>query len=372
MNARKTWQHYAPFVYTFAFAIMLLWALYRWRNALLPFMVGLLLAYLLMPIVKWIERWLPGKNRWAEARRVTAIGMVFLVFMGVFAFVAFIGITTIVHQSSEMLQNASTFVDTVIAKGHQLTAAIYDKVPANIKQPVDNAIKSFGDSLTGSLTGSVSGGSSIVSKITGSFGTIFGFAAVPLFLFYIMKDSETIQKNIYKELPPAASKHARAVVNIIECVMGRYIRAQILIGSIVGLTSFIGFIIFKIPFAYALPLAFFNGLFDMIPTIGPFIGGGIVAVIVLALVPGEIVPVIILLAAIQIIKNIFIVPKVAADCLRLHASLIIFLLVVGGIFWGIWGVVFLVPIVATLVDVFSYVRSVNKEQESSPNALPSD
>ena len=57
MNARKTWQHYAPFVYTFAFAIMLLWALYRWRNALLPFMVGLLLAYLLMPIVKWIERW---------------------------------------------------------------------------------------------------------------------------------------------------------------------------------------------------------------------------------------------------------------------------------------------------------------------------
>ena len=93
--------------------------------------------------------------------------------------------------------------------------------------------------------------------------------------------------------------------------------------------------IFRIPFAYALPLAFFNGVFDMIPTIVPFIGAGIVAVIVLALVPGAVIPVIILLAAIQIVKNMFIVPKVASNYLRLHAALIIFLLVVGGVVWGI-------------------------------------
>lgn len=80
------------------------------------------------------------------------------------------------------------------------------------------------------------------------------------------------------------------------------------------------------------------------------------------------------MVVIQILKNIFIVPKVASDCLRLHASVIIFLLVIGGVFWGVWGVVLLVPIVATLVDVFSYVRSVNAKSDTKPPgaALPAD
>jgi predicted PurR-regulated permease PerM len=294
--------------------------------------------------------------------------------MGVFAFAAFITITTIVHQADQIMENASTFVTSVMDKGHQLTAAIYDKAPANVKGQVDGVIKSLGDSLTGSLSASASSGSNLASKLTGSLGTVAGFAAVPLFLFYILKDSDTIQANIYKELPPTASKHAKVVVGIVECVMGRYIRAQILIGAIVGAVSFAGFLVFRVPFAYALPLAFANGLFDMIPTIGPFIGGGLVAVVVLALVPGAIVPVLILLVVIQVLKNIFIVPKVASTCLRLHASLIVFLLVVGGVFWGVWGVVLLVPIVATLVDVFVYVRSLNARDGTkvSGNALPSD
>lgn len=374
MSIRKTLENYATFIFTFALAFIILAVLYKFKTTLLPFMVGLLLAYLLMPIIKVIEKRIPGKSSAAETKRAIAIGLIFVTFMGVFAFAAFITIITIAHQANEIMANASTFVTSVMDKGHQLTAAIYNRAPANVKSQVDGLIKSFGDSLTGSLNGSAASGSNLVSKLTGSFGIIAGFAAMPLFLFYILKDSEKIQENIYKELPPAASKHTKAVVGIVECVLGRYIRAQILIGSIVGVVSFAGLLIFKVPFAYALPLAFANGFFDMIPTIGPFIGGGLVAVVVLALVPGAIVPVLILMVVIQVLKNIFIVPKVASTRLRLHASVVIFLLVIGGVFWGVWGVVLLVPIVATLVDVFVYVRALNAKRGTRlpENALPSD
>jgi predicted PurR-regulated permease PerM len=374
MKIRKTLENYAPFIWTFAIAFIILSVLYKFKDTLLPFMVGLLLAYLLMPIIKFIEKWLPGKSTAAETKRALAIGIIYISFMGVFAFAAFITITTLVHQANQIMANASTFVTAVMDKGHQLTAAIYNNAPADVKGQVDGLIKSFGDSMTGSLSGSATAGNSIVTKLTGSLGLVAGFAAVPLFLFYIMKDSEKIQENIYKELPPTASKHTKAVVGIVECVLGRYIRAQILIGSIVGVVSFAGLLIFKVPFVYALPLAFANGFFDMIPTIGPFIGGALVAVVVLALVPGAIVPVLILLVVIQVLKNIFIVPKVASTCLRLHASVIIFLLVIGGVFWGVWGVVLLVPIVATLVDVFVYVRELNAKPGTKlpETALPSD
>ena len=374
MSIRKTLENYAPFIFTFALAFSILAVLYRFKTTLLPFMVGLLLAYLLMPIIKVIEKWVPGKSIAAETKRAVAIGFIFITFMGVFAFAAFITITTIAHQADQIMANASTFVTSVMDKGHQLTSAIYNRAPANVKSQVDGVIRSLGDNLTGSLSGGAAAGTSFAKTMTGSLGTIAGFAAVPLFVFYILKDSEKIQDNIYRELPPQAAKHAKAVVGIVECVMGRYIRAQILIGSIVGLVTFAGFLVFRVPFAYALPLAFANGLFDMIPTIGPFIGGALVAVIVLALVPRAIVPVLILMVVIQVLKNIFIVPKVASTCLRLHASIIIFLLVVGGVFWGVWGVVLLVPIAATLVDVFVYVRSLNAKTDTElpGTALPAD
>ena len=338
--------------------VSILWALYAWRMTLLPFMLGLLMAYLFWPIVKLIERVIPGKGRAAEARRVFTILFVLVSVLGVFSFAIFIFVTTLLHTSTEMISNASRMINNIIATGQEWTSSIRDKFPAGMRDQVDAVVNNLGSSLAGGVTGSLTSGQSFANTIMGSLGYILGFAAVPVFLFYLLKDSEKIQKNIYAELPPATAKHVRNISHIIECVLGRYIRGELLLGAVVGSMSLAGLLIIGVPFA--IPLAVFNGFCEMIPTIGPIVGGVVMSLVTLALAPEKVLWVVALAFLVQLLENNLLAPRIMSSCLRLHPALILLLLVMGGFFWGFWGLVLTVPITATLVDIFTYVRGVNR------------
>jgi predicted PurR-regulated permease PerM len=79
----------------------------------------------------------------------------------------------------------------------------------------------------------------------------------------------------------------------------------------------------------------------------------------LAIAPEKILWVIFLAFGVQLLENNILVPRIQAANLRLHPALVLFLLVTGSYFWGFWGLVFTVPLVATVVDVFKYVHSMN-------------
>ena len=86
--------------------------------------------------------------------------------------------------------------------------------------------------------------------------------------------------------------------------------------------------------------------------------------------PHKAVWAVLLAIVVQLLENNLIVPKIMGNCLRLHPSLILLLLVLGGSFWGFWGLVLTVPITATLVDIFSYVRSINRETSARTPTAP--
>jgi predicted PurR-regulated permease PerM len=60
--------------------LVLAWA---WRGVLLPFVIGLILAYLMLPGVNWLEKKLPPKNKCQKARRIAAILIVFVITIGI-------------------------------------------------------------------------------------------------------------------------------------------------------------------------------------------------------------------------------------------------------------------------------------------------
>ncbi len=348
----KNWR-YLLFV---AVTLLIFWALYTWRMALLPFMVGLLLAYLLMPIVKWIEGVVPISDKHAKTRRLLSTLFVIVVFLGAIIFVIIFIVSAIIHDSTALFNNASQIITSFGSKLTQWTHEIREHLPANMQSELDAFINNIGAGFLNSIPGFVSVGGSIFSRISGSFGLVIGFASLPLFVFYLLKDSEQIQNNIYSALPPVVAGHTRNIINIVDHVLGRYLRAQVVTGIIVGIITYFGLSIFGVP--YALPLAFFNGVFAVIPSFGPIIAGMIILIVVLTEATSKTIGVAILLISIELAKVLFVVPKITADRLNLHASLVVALLVLGAYFWGVWGVILLVPIVATLVEVFNYVRAV--------------
>ncbi len=194
-------------------------------------------------------------------------------------------------------------------------------------------------------------------------GTIFGFAALPFFLFYLIKDSERLKKAFYAALTPGLAEHSKNIISIIEGVLGRYLRAQLMLGLIVGYFSFLGLLLLNIPFA--LVLAILAGITELIPTMGPWIGGGVAVIVTLAVVPEKALWVVVLFLSIQLLENNLLVPRVQSAYLRIHPAIMIFLLVLGAYLAGFWGLLLAAPLTATAIEIFKYVRQCYRLEEAN-------
>ena len=84
-----------------------------------------------------------------------------------------------------------------------------------------------------------------------------------------------------------------------------------------------------------------------------------------ALAPNRVILVILLAVIIQLSENNILVPRIAASYMNLHPALIIVLLVLGGYFWGFWGMVLTVPLTATMVEIVKYVICVTHQEEGT-------
>ena len=126
-----------------------------------------------------------------------------------------------------------------------------------------------------------------------------------------------------------------------------------LLGLVVGGLDLAGLLILGIPFAPV--LALLAGLTELIPLLGPWIGGVTMVIVTLATVPEKALWVGILALGVQLLENIFLVPRIQGGQLRIHPAVAIVLLVVGAYVAGFWGLVLSVPLAAAVVEIYKYV-----------------
>ncbi len=345
--------------------IIVLWVLYLLRTVILPFATGLVLAYLLMPAVFWLESRLPPRGKWPSFKRVFCVLLAFLLLICLVGGFAYFIVTTVVDASTILLENAPYFIGKSLYQIQVWLEGIRQQLPSEIRQQVDKALLEGGVSMGGYIREALLGG---ISSVPGTLKTILGFATLPFFLFYIMKDSEKLKKSLASAMTPGTAKHARNIVNIVEGVIGRYIRAQIMLGLIVGYWCFVGLVILKIQFAPA--LAILAGITELIPILGPWIGGGIAVIVTLAVAPGKALWVAVLFAGVQLLENNLLVPKIQSAYLRIHPAIMIVLLVFAAYIAGFWGLLVIGPLAATLVEIFKYVREQYQAQKVSQIAEP--
>jgi len=336
---------------TLILGILLVFAvLYLLRIVVLPFAAGLALAYLLVPIVSWLEVHLPPPGRWPSAKRVLSIIIIFVVLIGLLAVFSYFIVTAIVDASILLLQNAPYYIGRSLLQVQTWLEGVREQFPPEIRQEVDKALIEGGVSLGGNIRDALLGG---FTNIPRTFSTILGFAALPFFLFYVLKDSEKLKQMLSSPLPKGIERHIRGIISIVELVLGRYLRAQLLLGLIVAYFSFVGLLILNIQFAPV--LAIFAGITELIPTLGPWLGGAVAVIVTLAVSPEKAVWVIFLYLGIQIVENYFLVPRVQSAYLKIHPAIMIVILVLGAYLAGFWGLLLAAPLTATTVEIARYI-----------------
>jgi predicted PurR-regulated permease PerM len=156
---------------------------------------------------------------------------------------------------------------------------------------------------------------------------------------------------------------------ITDGVLGSYIRGQLLLGAIIGSTTFIGLYalrLFGIEIPYIVLLSIIAGFGELIPVIGPILSA--IPAILVAVPQGlnAVLAVIALFVIIQQLENQVLVPRIAGNTLRLHPALLMALLVIASAVGGLLFVIVVAPLTAILRDMFVYAHRRLREPPWSP------
>jgi predicted PurR-regulated permease PerM len=174
----------------------------------------------------------------------------------------------------------------------------------------------------------------------------------PLLGIYILMDADRLRDVFIRVMPKKYRKDISNTMDRVNNVAGRYIRGQLLISLIVGILCTVVLLILRVDFAIL--LGAIAGILNIIPLLGPIIGGIPAALAALFISPLKAILVILLFIAVQQIDNYVITPNVMRYQVRVHPGLIIFSLIAGGALFGFWGLLIAVPTVAILQETLRY------------------
>lgn len=350
-------EHTGIVVLTISLVVMFV-VLYLLRNIILPFLIGLVLAYILLPVVSWVERRFPKRWKRPTAKRILAIVIVFILLVAILGTAGFYVITAMIDSIVSIIEDAPEYLSTAFETIRDWFQAFRDWLPITVGQELGDSVAGLGENL-GSILQDLF--MSAISQIPGTFSYIMGFATLPIFLFYLLKDREHLRDGFYSGIPQNASRHVRNLAGIIDEVLGGYIRAQLATGFFVGVLALIGLLILDAPFAFG--LATIAGVSELVPILGPWIGGAIAVLVVLAIQPGLAIWVIILFFAIQIIENTLLTPRIQGHFLHINPAIAVVLIIIGAAIAGLWGLILTLPLVATLVALYKYVLRTAREED---------
>jgi len=346
----KHWQ-LIVFIIGLIFVCCLIWAL---RNVLLPFIVGFILAYLLLPIIRWVEKHLLKPNekpRIKQFKRIAIILIIYLLSLIIVGLVIFYIITIGSKALGNLLQDAPQTIPNGLASVTHWLKSLKILSNPTIQENIDVYITKAGTALPTLLTDLLTRGLKVVQSST---SMVLGFIIMPVFMFFLLKDWDNLRDKFYAALPKWARIHTEKVFSILKVAVINYIRGSLLLALFVAICTYILLLIFKVD--YALPLALFAGIMDMVPLIGPWLGGGLAVIVTLATSPGKALWVIIGYLVILQIENQLLGPKIRGSQMHIHPAFLIILTVLGAYFAGILGLIIVLPLAMAFIGLFKYFR----------------
>lgn len=180
----------------------------------------------------------------------------------------------------------------------------------------------------------------------------------PILAFYLVVDLPKIRRGVVAMIPERRRAGFQLLGQRLGRVLGGFFRGQLLVALFVGVASTLALFVVGLP--YWAVVGMVTGLFNLIPLIGPWIGGILAALVaftttetgngILALEPGlpMAVGAGIALAIVQQIDNHVISPNIVARTVRLHPVTVMLALLAGGTLMGLWGMLLAVPTVAAV------------------------
>jgi predicted PurR-regulated permease PerM len=346
----------------------ILWIAVASWPALLPFVVGGIIAYTVLPLVDALDKFLP--------RFLAALTGVLLA-LAVIAGLIYIIVPPLVTELVRL-------IDVVPGPPQiaAIAAELADRPRMQALPPTlrEQALETVATTLTrtyerarGILPAIFT--ATPIQTLLNTLSNVLGLVVLPTWALVLLKDQPRVWPSFANVLPPGARRDARALVRIVDRSFSAFFRGQVVVGLVVGLATYAGFVLLErylgLSLAYKLPLAVLAGFLQLIPQVGPLVS--IIGTALLVLIARGQLPalqVLLLYVAIQWLAG-----KLVADRFRpmadVHPAVLVLVIVALsqlGTFW-----LFLAaPIAAVARDVWRYLFGRLKEPALPAGLLPSE
>lgn len=312
--------------------------------ALTPYVLVLILAFVINPAVDWLEK--------RGVRRGLGTVLIIVGILAALAVVAYLVVDRLVEQASALIaawpEVSATLVVDLQASG--LPTGVVDPLVSFIDDLPD-LIVNLAPELLRTAVAAI--GSGIVALVT--------LAGLPFFLYYVLVDRSGLVRGAYGLIPEEHVDSARDMAGIANGVFAAWAWSQLLLALSVSVPVFIGFLLFGIlvdPFYtnFALLFAAIAFFAEFIPIVGAYLAMIPAVVITLAAVgPLGAVLTAGLFTSVQLFEGSVLVPRIQGRALSLPPAVVLVALVVGVTLGGFLGVLIALPVTATLRAVIAYL-----------------
>lgn len=346
---------------TVAFVILALVLMRTW-GILYPFIIGFVIAYLALPLVERLEGWMPRALKKNKSARSLAILIVYLLILVILALSFFLLYSVIFEQVQRLIKEIPVLSQNI---SNQLNAWSQDNrlaeywstyqqnIAADIRLQIENQLQSVSQRI---VEGFVSvfqlGLSGVINTVSKTLNFLLGILIIPIWLFYVLSDTKSLSHMISNLVPQSIRSDMSAILKIVDTVFDAFLRGQLILCLVVGLTSFISLAVIGVP--YAAVLGLIAAITEAIPMIGPLLGMIPALIIAIAVSPNALLLTFIAYMIISQIESVVLKPRVMGDSLSLHPAIVMVVLFIGADIGGILGMILAAPLTAVVRDLFKY------------------
>ena len=313
---------------------LIFWLLYRLSFLIFLLFVAIVIGTALRPIVEWLQR--------RGVPRMAGVIIIYIVLAGLFiGFLALI-FPVIADQATQLSQNLpqyyGEFRRALVNSNNRLLQNIAFRIPETLSlQAAANLNTS--EALLTQVSQTVFYSNVILKGI-------LSVLAVFLLAYYWTQESAQIVRAIIRLVPLHRRKETQEFLQLAERKIGGYVRGQGILCVVVGVAAFVFYSLIGLP--YTMVLAIFAGLMEMIPVFGPALGAIPALLAALSTDPSKAIWVLVVTGVIQMMENLWLVPRIMKNSMGVHPIIILLSLVAFGTVFGFAGAVLALPLAAII------------------------
>jgi predicted PurR-regulated permease PerM len=313
------------------FVLGLVWLLIQVRSIILLLILGILLAAAVEPLVFRLRR-----RGFSRGQAILSI------YAGIFAILGvglYLVVPPLINQSRELYGNIPDYIVDFRTRALSSDNNFINTVGVRTINRIDKLYRDV-------QTNPPIEANQAIGVLTSVVGVIFTTVSVMIVAFYWMTEKAIIKRVVLGLFPLDKRDRAHGMWDEIEGKLGGWARGQLLLMLIIGLISTIAYFALDLPFWFLLGI--WAGVTELIPFIGPVLGGAAAALVALTVSWEKALIVVVFVLILQQLESSVIVPRVMRNAVGLTPLSVILAVLIGGALLGPLGAILAIPVAAAV------------------------